>query len=76
LSALASQVDGEENLDNNHYTRADLYIHDWLFWLLLLLLIVMIALLIIWLDHKRRKNKAKEAFYSAWTAWYGRERIQ
>ena len=79
LSALASQVPGEENLKNNSYedgiitiAKAPMgwYIPWWFYWLLLLLLIPIIILLIALYYSRKRRKRAEEAFYSGWTAWY------
>jgi len=79
LSALASQVPGEENLDNNFYEDGivtvvkapmRLYVPWWFYWLLLLLLVMALVLLIVWYYYRKRRKRAEEAFYSGWTAWY------
>ena len=79
LSALASQVLGEENLENNFYkddivrvakAPMRLYVPWWFYWLLLLLLIIALILLIAWYYHRKRRKRAEETFYSGWTAWY------
>jgi len=79
LSALVSQILGEENLENNCCIDGVVevvaapkgwFIPDWFYWLLLLLLILIIVLLIVWLYRRKRKKETKEAFYSGWTAWY------
>ena len=79
LSALASQVPGEENVDNNLYKDGivtvakapmRLYVPWWFYWLLLLLLIIALILLITWYYHRKRRRRAEETFYSGWTAWY------
>jgi len=79
LSALASQVPGEENLKNNSYedgiitiAKAPMgwYIPWWFYWLLLLLLIPIIILLIALYYSRKRRKRAEEAFYSGWTAGY------
>jgi len=79
LSARASQVPGEENVDNNLYNDGivtvakapmRLYVPWWFYWLLLLLLIIALILLIAWYYYRKRRKRAEEAFYSGWTAWY------
>jgi 4-amino-4-deoxy-L-arabinose transferase-like glycosyltransferase len=79
LSALASQVLGEENLENNFYEDGmvrvakapiGLYVPWWFYWFLLLLLIVILILLIAWYFWRKRRKRAEESFYSGWTAWY------
>jgi len=79
LSALASAVSEEENLDNNLCTDGFVevkvkgvtgwFVPGW-FWWLLLLLILIVLLLLIWLYLRRRRKKTEEAFRSGWTAWY------
>ncbi len=79
LSARASKVLGEENLENNSYedgivtvAKAPMgwYVPYWFHWLLLLLLIPIIILLIAWYYSRKRRKRAEETFYSGWTAWY------
>jgi len=79
LSALASQVPGEENLENNYYedgivtvAKAPMgwFVPYWFYWLLLLFLIPIIVLVITWYYNRKRRKRAEEAFYSGWTAWY------
>jgi hypothetical protein len=79
LSARASKVPGEENLENNSYkdgivtvVKAPMgwFVPYWFYWLLLLLLIPIIILLIAWYYSRKRRKRAEEAFYSGWTAWY------
>lgn len=79
LRALASQVSGEENLENNLYEDGivtvvkapmGLFVPYWFYWLLLLLLVPVIILLIAWYYSRKRRKRAEEAFYSGWTAWY------
>jgi hypothetical protein len=79
LSALASQVPGEENLENNSYkdgivtvVKAPMgwLVPYWFYWLLLLFLVLIIILLIAWYYSRKRRKRAEEAFYSGWTAWY------
>jgi len=78
LTASASMVPGEENLENNSYVDGvvevvkgpeEWLVPDWFYWLLPLLLLLIIILLIAWL-YRRRKKNAGEAFYKGWTAWY------
>ena len=79
LSASATIVPGEENLENNSYEDGvvtvveapkEWYVPSWFYWLLLLLLILTIILMIAWYYRRKRRKRAEEAFYSGWTAWY------
>jgi len=79
LSARASKVLGEENLENNSYqdgivtvVKAPMgwFVPYWFYWLLLFLLIPIIILLIAWYYSRKRRKRAEEAFSSGWTAWY------
>lgn len=79
LSARASEVLGEENLDDNLYEDGVVevvvapmgwFVPRWSYWLLLLVL-VPVAILLIALYYRRKKRKrAEESFHSGWTAWY------
>ena len=79
LSAQASQVPGEENVENNSCKNGIVtvvkapvgwFVRYWFCWLLLLLLILVIILLIAWYYSRKRRKRGEEAFYSGWTAWY------
>ena len=82
LSAYASEVVGEENLENNLFVDGSVDILArarlplvWLLWLLpfLILIIILVA---VWLYYRRkRREEAKKEFYSGWTAWYSRKPI-
>lgn len=85
LSAQASKVPGEENLENNSYEDGTVtvveaptgrFIPCWFYFLLLFLLTLVIILLIAWYYSRRRRRRAEEAFYSGWTAWYYGRNIQ
>jgi hypothetical protein len=79
LSALASAVLCEENLENNCYVDGVVKVvvapkgwfpPEWFCWFLLLILILIIVSLIIWLYLRKGRKKTQEAFHSGWTAWY------
>jgi len=79
LSARASKVPGEENLENNSYEDGVVMVAKsptrwyglyWFYWLLLLLLVPIIILLIALYYSRKRRKRAEESFYSGWTAWY------
>jgi hypothetical protein len=79
LSARASKVPGEENLENNSYedgivtvVKAPMgwFVPYWFYFLLLFLLTLIIILLIALYYSRKRRKRAEEAFYSGWTAWY------
>ena len=82
LSAYASEVDAEENLENNLFvdgsisvmTRAELPLVSFL-WLLPLLSLIIIPV-VVWLYYRqKRREEAKKEFHSGWTAWYSRKPI-
>lgn len=76
LSARASQVLGEENLQDNFYVDGIVEIivapTGWFHWFLLFLLLLVLAaiLLIAWYYRRKRKKRAEESFNSGWIAWY------
>jgi len=79
LSALATAVPGEENLENNSYEDGIVtvvkaptrwYVPGWFYFLLLLLLILVLILLIALYYRRKKRKQAKDAFNSGWTAWY------
>ena len=82
LSAYASEVVGEENLENNLFVDGSVNILArarfplvWFLWLLPLLILI-IVLVAVWLYYRRkRREETKKEFYSGWAAWYSRKPI-
>jgi hypothetical protein len=78
LTATASSVPDETNLENNSFVDGSIeltpaptgwFIPDWFYWLFALLL-MLILILLLFLLYRRRRKRTENSLNSGWTAWY------